>query len=75
MTYFVFAYNCLGATWRSGYAPDCKSVDPGSIPGVASKTSIKTDFNKPNVSLGTRTVDCAKFVAKQRPLAQSRSAA
>ncbi len=25
-----------GATWRSGYAPDCKSVYPGSIPGVAS---------------------------------------
>lgn len=25
------------ATWRSGYAPDCKSVYPGSIPGVASK--------------------------------------
>lgn len=27
------------ATWRSGYAPDCKSVDPGSIPGVASTFS------------------------------------
>ena len=27
------------ATWRSGYAPDCKSVYPGSIPGVASKFS------------------------------------
>lgn len=25
------------ATWRSGYAPDCKSVYPGSIPGVASR--------------------------------------
>src|SRR5664279_4215638 len=24
------------ATWRSGYAADCKSVHPGSIPGVAS---------------------------------------
>ena len=24
------------ATWRSGYVPDCKSVYPGSIPGVAS---------------------------------------
>ena len=26
------------ATWRSGDAADCKSVHPGSIPGVASKT-------------------------------------
>jgi hypothetical protein len=24
------------ATWRSGYAEDCKSLYPGSIPGVAS---------------------------------------
>ena len=24
------------ATWRSGDAADCKSVHPGSIPGVAS---------------------------------------
>ena len=26
------------ATWRSGYATVCKTVYPGSIPGVASKT-------------------------------------
>ena len=26
-----------GATWRSGYATVCKTVYPGSIPGVASK--------------------------------------
>jgi hypothetical protein len=25
------------ATWRSGYAAVCKTVYPGSIPGVASK--------------------------------------
>ena len=25
-----------GATWRSGYATVCKTVYPGSIPGVAS---------------------------------------
>ena len=25
-----------GATWRSGYAAVCKTVYPGSIPGVAS---------------------------------------
>ena len=27
-----------GATWRSGYAADCKSVHTGSIPAVASNT-------------------------------------
>jgi hypothetical protein len=27
------------ATWRSGYAAVCKTVYPGSIPGVASKNS------------------------------------
>ena len=26
----------IKARWRSGYAPDCKSVYPGSIPGRAS---------------------------------------
>jgi hypothetical protein len=26
----------LTATWRSGYATVCKTVYPGSIPGVAS---------------------------------------
>ena len=26
------------ASWRSGYAEDCKSLHPGSIPGEASKT-------------------------------------
>lgn len=25
-----------GASWRSGYAEDCKSLHPGSIPGEAS---------------------------------------
>ena len=29
------------ATWRSGYAADCKSVDTGSIPVVASKKIVK----------------------------------
>ena len=28
------------APWRSGYAADCKSVHPGSIPGGASKASL-----------------------------------
>ena len=26
------------ASWRSGYAEDCKSLHPGSIPGEASNT-------------------------------------
>jgi hypothetical protein len=28
------------ASWRNGYAEDCKSFHPGSIPGEASKLSI-----------------------------------
>ena len=28
------------ATWRNGYAEDCKSLYPGSIPGVASKINL-----------------------------------
>jgi hypothetical protein len=31
-----FSYLLSGATWRSGYATVCKTVYPGSIPGVAS---------------------------------------
>ena len=27
------------ASWRSGYAEDCKSLHPGSIPGEASISS------------------------------------
>ena len=37
-----------GATWRSGYAEDCKSLHPGSIPGVASR------FTQPSISRGRR---------------------
>ena len=28
------------ATWRNGYAEDCKSLYPGSIQGVASKKRV-----------------------------------
>jgi hypothetical protein len=31
-----FTYHGAEATWRSGYATVCKTVYPGSIPGVAS---------------------------------------
>ena len=34
------------ATWRNGYAEDCKSLYPGSIPGVASKKNIEISFKK-----------------------------
>ena len=33
--FFCFINKRL-ATWQSGYAADCKSVDLGSTPGVAS---------------------------------------
>ena len=32
----AFRYLRRAATWRSGYAAVCKTVYPGSIPGVAS---------------------------------------
>ena len=34
------------ATWRNGYAEDCKSLYPGSIPGVASKITIEINLKK-----------------------------
>ncbi len=37
----------IRARWRSGYAPDCKSVYPGSIPGRASIDGFeKSNFTK-----------------------------
>jgi hypothetical protein len=30
------------ASWRSGYAEDCKSLHPGSIPGEASRRKLET---------------------------------
>src|ERR1051326_5972846 len=35
-------YLSVGATWRSGYAAVCKTVYPGSIPGVASNPGSLT---------------------------------
>jgi hypothetical protein len=37
----AFMYLDPEATWRSGYAAVCKTVYPGSIPGVASNNKIK----------------------------------
>ena len=52
------------ATWRNGYAEDCKSLYPGSIPGVASKKrvvldkkKVSSDFTFLGSSVG-RAVDC-----------------
>ena len=53
------------ATWRNGYAEDCKSLYPGSIPGVASKfifveiilKKVSCDFIFLGSSVG-RAVDC-----------------
>ena len=33
------------ASWRSGYAEDCKSLHPGSIPGEASNNSLQALIN------------------------------
>jgi hypothetical protein len=35
----------IEASWRSGYAEDCKSLHPGSIPGEASKF-FHNDFRR-----------------------------
>ena len=32
------------ASWRSGYAEDCKSLHPGSIPGEASTFDFRDAF-------------------------------
>ena len=53
------------ATWRNGYAEDCKSLYPGSIPGVASKIILEINIEKSKLSFFTflgssvgRAVDC-----------------
>ena len=40
----------LMATWRNGYAEDCKSLYPGSIPGVASKKILVLVIKKSKLS-------------------------
>jgi hypothetical protein len=44
------------ATWRSGYATVCKTVYPGSIPGVASK-SINWSGQAPRRQTSVAAVD------------------
>ena len=36
--------------WRNGYAEDCKSLYPGSIPGVASKKILVLVLKKSKLS-------------------------
>ena len=40
---FPHRWDVREASWRSGYAEDCKSLHPGSIPGEASKLSDTPD--------------------------------
>ena len=41
------------ATWRNGYAEDCKSLYPGSIPGVASKINLVLVIKKSKLILNS----------------------
>ena len=46
--------NCaLKATWRSGYATVCKTVYPGSIPGVASNNQPQRPKSSPLAAVAT----------------------
>src|ERR1700719_1017670 len=49
------------ATWRSGYAADCKSAHPGSIPGVASTLL----FCRALLAVGGAAL--GKYLASSRP--------
>ena len=49
----------ITATWRSGYAADCKSVYTGSIPVVASNTQLETFSD---------TTKCCAIASYCRPL-------
>lgn len=43
---FLPRWDVAEASWRSGYAEDCKSLHPGSIPGEASKSFSIPYFSK-----------------------------
>ena len=57
------------ASWRSGYAEDCKSLHPGSIPGEASKDISLTRAPESPPSIGGRRRACA---AIETPMAGRR---
>ena len=49
------------ATWRSGYAEDCKSLYPGSIPGVASTFFIDVNQTTPETGSVNRALTLLKY--------------
>ena len=62
------------ATWRNGYAEDCKSLYPGSIPGVASKKNLvlgkkksKFDFCYSSVAQLVEQLTVNQLVAGSSP--------
>ena len=62
------------ATWRNGYAEDCKSLYPGSIPGVASKKNLvlvtkksKLDFLHSSVAQLVEQLTVNQLVAGSSP--------
>ena len=51
------------ATWRNGYAEDCKSLYPSSILGVASKNSLCIlHFKYYNLNKSALTNSKARFL-------------
>ena len=47
----LFGGSVTTASWRSGYAEDCKSLHPGSIPGEASTHSEdRIDICRPGLA-------------------------
>ena len=49
------------ASWRSGYAEDCKSLHPGSIPGEA---STPNSFSAPDDGYRRRVVAAGSTVLR-----------
>ena len=73
--YIFGASGVLGATWRSGYATVCKTVYPGSIPGVASKTShpgIRENATSRSSCGGLLSCRCARFRGGRKPVGPNR---
>src|SRR5437016_10833661 len=58
----------LKATWRSGYAAVCKTVYPGSIPGVASTNEIKHFHPLSQRAISTIKLTCGTLWGPSLPL-------
>jgi hypothetical protein len=54
------------AWWRSGYAADCKSVHPGSIPGQASKLLLQALSGDSSEEIGPFSGLVSKAPAENR---------